>query len=161
MSRLDRITPKFVEEVPRELEDGVLYISVEYATVVHRCCCGCGAEVVTPMHPTRWALTWDGETVSLAPSVGSWALPCRSHYVIRKNAVRWARSWSSEEVAAGRRRDRALVDSYYNDEVTGTEPQPGTAPGLSATTANGEDEPALQEGTTRPRRWFWGFWRRS
>ena len=38
---------RFVRNVPRELEPGVLYISMEYATAVHSCCCGCGERVVS------------------------------------------------------------------------------------------------------------------
>jgi hypothetical protein len=38
---------EFVEYVPRELEDDVLYISIRYRTAVHRCACGCGNKVVT------------------------------------------------------------------------------------------------------------------
>jgi len=32
---------RFVRNVPRELESGILYISMDYATAVHSCCCGC------------------------------------------------------------------------------------------------------------------------
>jgi hypothetical protein len=45
---------RFVRNAPRELEPGVLYISMEYATAVHSCCCGCGERVVTPFTPTDW-----------------------------------------------------------------------------------------------------------
>lgn len=113
MSRIDRVTPEFVDEVPRELSVGSLYISIPYATAVHLCCCGCGHEVVTPIHPTRWALTYDGESVSLSPSVGSWGLPCRSHYVIRKNRVRWASQWSKAEIEAGRARERLDAEDFF------------------------------------------------
>jgi hypothetical protein len=47
---------KFVEFIPDELDTGVLYISTTYATVVHKCCCGCGNEVVTPLTPNDWQL---------------------------------------------------------------------------------------------------------
>jgi hypothetical protein len=104
MRRIDHLEPEFVEEIPRTLELGRLYISIPYRTVTHLCCCGCGSEVVTSLHPRRWALTFDGETVSLSPSVGNWSLPCRSHYVITRNRVRWAESWSP---GADRRGPRA------------------------------------------------------
>jgi hypothetical protein len=42
--------------------------------------CGCGKKVVLPLHPTHGKLTYDGETVSLSPSVGNWSFPCESHY---------------------------------------------------------------------------------
>ena len=108
---------RFVERFPDELEPGVLYVSIEYASVAHSCCCGCGEEVVTPLTPTDWKITYDGETVTLQPSVGSWTLPCRSHYVIRRNRVFEAPPWSDEDVAAERRRDREAKACYFNQQA--------------------------------------------
>jgi hypothetical protein len=124
MSRVERLEPVFVDEVPRDIEPGKLYLSIAYTTAIHLCCCGCGSEVVTPLHPARWSVTYDGETVSLSPSVGSWALPCRSHYVIRRNKVRWARQWSNERIEAGRERDRRALSAHFQRDV---EPDPGAA----------------------------------
>jgi hypothetical protein len=76
--------------MPERLDDGVLYVSLEHATMVHSCACGCGSEVVLTLSPTDWRLTYDGEAVSVWPSVGSWSLPCRSHYFIERGLVRWA-----------------------------------------------------------------------
>lgn len=95
---------KFVEFIPDDLEIGTLYVSMTYATIVHKCCCGCGNEVVTPLTPNDWQLTFDGETITLFPSIGNWGLPCRSHYWIRKNEVRWAESWSDEMIRNNRDR---------------------------------------------------------
>lgn len=81
------------------------------------CCCGCGEEVVTPLTPTDWNITYDGETVTLHPSVGSWTLPCRSHYVIRRNRVIEAPPWSDAEVAAERRRDRRAKAAHFGLEA--------------------------------------------
>src|SRR5215208_7726482 len=92
----------FVELIPDKLDEGILYISIAYAVVLHKCCCGCGNEVSTPLSPDGWKLTFDGETVSLYPSIGNWGFPCRSHYWITRNRVEWARSWSDEEVRASR-----------------------------------------------------------
>ncbi|MBU9456962.1 DUF6527 family protein [Burkholderia multivorans] len=44
-------------------------------------------EVVTPLTPTDWTLNFNGEAISLWPSVGSWNLPYQSHCVIRQNKV--------------------------------------------------------------------------
>ncbi len=66
-----KLEHRFVERIPRAPEPGVLYISVEYATAAHSCACGCGEEVMTPLTPTDWKMTFDGETVSLSPSVGN------------------------------------------------------------------------------------------
>ena len=85
-----RLRLEFVDYVPKQLDDGVLYVSIRFGTVVHRCACGCGEEVVTPLGPSEWTLTYDGRTVSLAPSIGNWSFPCRSHYWIDEGNVRWA-----------------------------------------------------------------------
>jgi hypothetical protein len=52
-------------------------------------------------------MTFDGETISLRPSIGNWTLKCRSHHVIDCGKVIEAGSWSDEQVEAERRRDRA------------------------------------------------------
>jgi hypothetical protein len=44
-----KIKHKFVEFIPKEREEGVLYVSIPYATAVHNCFCGCGLKVVTPI----------------------------------------------------------------------------------------------------------------
>lgn len=108
---------KFVEFVPSELEEGFLYISVEYGTVVHLCACGCGNKVVTPLTPTDWKMTYDGETVSLNPSVGSWNLLCKSHYWIEANEVVWAESWSNEQIEAGRNAEKLAKIDHYGESV--------------------------------------------
>ncbi len=108
-----RLEHRFVEHIPERLEAGVLYVSMEYATSAHSCCCGCGEEVVAPFTPTDWKMTFDGETISLRPSIGSWTLKCRSHYVIDRGKVIEAGSWSDEQVEAERRRDRAAKAQFY------------------------------------------------
>jgi hypothetical protein len=113
MIRHDRMEHRFVRHLPSQLEPGVLYISMEYATAAHSCCCGCGEEVVTPFTPTDWKMTYDGETVSLRPSIGNWSLACRSHYVIERGRVMEALPWTDEQVAAGRRMDRVAKDTHY------------------------------------------------
>jgi hypothetical protein len=112
--RIDKIEPEFVREIPRDLAPGKLYVSIVYSTATHLCCCGCGNEVVTPIHPTRWALTYDGETISLYPSVGSWNLQCQSHYVLETNRVRWARRWSKEQIDAGRACEQGEISAYFS-----------------------------------------------
>jgi hypothetical protein len=110
MSRTERFHPVFVSRVPDALEDGLLYVSMDYATTIHSCACGCRREVVTPLRPGKWRLIYDGE-VTLRPSIGNWSQPCRSHYFIVRNRVVWARSWSDGEVAAARRRLQAISAS--------------------------------------------------
>jgi hypothetical protein len=99
---------EFVEFIPDKLEDGIVYVSIPYATVAHKCCCGCGMEVVTPLSPTDWKLIFDGETISLDPSIGNWSFDCKSHYWIRRDRVRWAERWSREKIEAARTYERIV-----------------------------------------------------
>ena len=71
MSRRGALVHQFVHHIPEHLVDGVLYVSVDFATVLHRCCCGCGNEVVAPLSPSDWSMTFDGESISLCPSIGN------------------------------------------------------------------------------------------
>lgn len=105
--RVNQVRPKFVEFIPDNLEEGVLYISERFRTCSHKCCCGCGEEVVTPLSPAEWRLTREGELVSLWPSVGNWDYACRSHYFIQHNKVRWARAMTAKQIAGVQRRDAA------------------------------------------------------
>lgn len=106
---------QFVESVPESMEQGVVYVSIKYRSVIHLCVCGCKNEVVTPLSPTDWRLTFDGVSISLDPSVGNWSLRCRSHYFIRQNKAIWAGDWSDERVAAGRDWDRKNKDRYFGE----------------------------------------------
>lgn len=106
------LKPQFVEFIPEELQNGVLYISMPYATATHLCCCGCGKEVVTPFTPTDWRMTFDG-FVTIHPSIGNWSFKCRSHYWIARNRVKWAGDMDQQKIDAGRLRDRQAKDQYY------------------------------------------------
>lgn len=119
---VDRLVPAFVEEVPELLSPGVLYVSVEHGSMIHLCACGCGAEVVLPLTPVDWRFTYNGENVSVSPSIGSWSLGCRSHYFIDRGRVRWAGEWSKEEIAANRVRDRHRREAWYAAPPTITPP---------------------------------------
>jgi hypothetical protein len=107
---------KFIDLVPDILENGVLYISIEYSSAIHKCPCGCGNEVVTPLSPTDWELTFDGKSVSLSPSIGNWNFECKSHYWIIKNKVRFAKKWSDRQIAEVRKEDKILKTKYYKNK---------------------------------------------
>jgi hypothetical protein len=109
-----KLRHEFVEVIPRERENGVLYVSIPFATAVHNCFCGCGTKVVTPISPVGWQLIFDGEAVSLSPSVGNWAYPCRSHYFIRRDTVVWADDMTEAEIALGRARDKSAREAHYD-----------------------------------------------
>ena len=117
---------EFVEFIPQSLKEGTLYISMPYATVAHKCCCGCAEEVVTPLSPTDWKLSYDGRAISLTPSIGNWNFACQSHYWIQNSRVRWARQWSSDEIEAGRSNDRLLKENYFDAESELNSRQPSS-----------------------------------
>ena len=127
---------EFVEFIPDDLKERTLYISIPYCTAVHKCCCGCGREVVTPLSPTGWQLIFDGKTVSLYPSIGSWSLPCQSHYFITKNKVLWARQWSGRQIAKGREQEATARERYYAGAVSPT--NAATTPSPTSRTKRGK-----------------------
>ena len=71
------------------MDQGVLYVSIVYATAIHKCACGCSQQAVTPLSPDEWSLTYDGQTISLKPSIGNWGMECKSHYWIQGNRIIW------------------------------------------------------------------------
>nr|WSX51977.1 DUF6527 family protein [Streptomyces sp. NBC_00974] len=109
MTTQETLRPVFTETFPSAMDAGVLYVSILYRTCGHLCCCGCGQEVVTPLSSAQWSLTYDGESVSLAPSIGNWSLPCQSHYWIRDGRVHWSRRYSAAEIHQNRDRDSHLL----------------------------------------------------
>ena len=108
-----KLSHKFVKNIPDTIENGVVYVSVDYSTAIHKCCCGCGNEIVTPFSPTDWKLTFDGETISLYPSVGNWSLPCQSHYWITNNEVEWAPKWTKKQIERGRMEEERDKEAHY------------------------------------------------
>lgn len=124
---------EFVDLMPVQREDGKLYISIKYRTAVHNCFCGCGMKVVTPIRPTGWRLTYDGDAVSLSPSIGNWSFPCRSHYWLRDNKALPAGAMDNEKIDAGRRRDQAARDRHFG-EMERSKPVSDTPASLSKRT---------------------------
>lgn len=111
MNRQTCLQAEFVEFIPEQLEAGKLYISYQYSTAVHLCCCGCGLEVVTPLNHAKWYLTQSNGLVSLCPSIGNWSFPCQSHYWIVKNRVYWATILPAELISSIQERDRQASES--------------------------------------------------
>ena len=97
---------------------------MEFATAMHMCMCGCREPVITPLTPTDWRMTYDGETVSLAPSVGNWSMACQSHYWLDGGSVRWLGRWTPEQIAKGRARDRLVTARALGESAdSGAEPE--------------------------------------
>lgn len=89
------LRPVFVKRVPKELEQGVLYVSEEYELAIHLCACGwCKQKTVTPFkdfpNDRGWNYTRDvNDFITLRPSIGNFQMPCKSHYFIIDNKVFW------------------------------------------------------------------------
>jgi len=145
------LTHEFVDEIPVDLDEGRLYISIRYRTSTHLCACGCGRKVVTPIKPAKWHLTFDGDTVSLWPSIGRWQLPCRSHYWIRHNRIDWAKPWTDKQIREGREQDAQDLHLYYSDRSVGG-PSGGAQPG--------EAQPPVAKSARGPIDRFRGLFRR-
>lgn len=80
----------FVETIPQlsDMEERTLYVSMRFATLSHLCPCGCRRLVDVTLDPTTRSLTYDGDYLTLRPSIGV-KFPCRSHYSIVRNTVMW------------------------------------------------------------------------
>lgn len=105
----------FVDTIPDELEEGLIYVSIRSRVIIHSCCCGCKGKVVTPLSPARWKMTFDGKTITLYPSIGNWNFDCKSHYWIKNNEIKWAAKWTENEIADGKAYQREIRKKYYND----------------------------------------------
>lgn len=131
MLRHNQLEHRFIQYIPDDLESGVVYISMEFATAAHSCCCGCGEQVITPFTPTDWKLTFDGETISLWPSIGNWNFRCRSHYIIRESRIVWADAWDDKEIEGNRKRDKQRKQDFYSEKKPSTHlPSVTTTPSI-------------------------------
>lgn len=110
---------RFVPTFPEKLDERILYVSVEFGTAAHRCFCGCGSEVYTRFTPRDWSMSFNGDTVSLSPSIGNWSFPCQSHYWLERGRVRWAERWSRERIDAGRAYDLEVKSRHHDPTVGG------------------------------------------
>ena len=80
----------FVEKIPMELKEGVLYIAPHYNCAMHKCMCGCGEVVSTPLDDVHgWKWTFDGVNASLSPSIGNFQQKCKTHYFLKDGKVHW------------------------------------------------------------------------
>jgi hypothetical protein len=114
MQKLTKIKLLKVHYVPKALESGILYVSEEFGACLHLCACGCGTKVSTPIGPTDWALEETQAGPTLAPSVGNWQFPCKSHYYIRGGQIVWAGAWTPEQIKSGRRAEEKRHRAYFD-----------------------------------------------
>lgn len=103
----------YIETIPDELEDGILYISMRFRVIMHNCACGCKNKVVIPLSPVRWKMIFDGKTITLSPSIGNWNFNCQSHYWITNSEVIWASKWSEKEITKGKEIEKKTRKKYF------------------------------------------------
>lgn len=84
-----KYTTVFVDRMPIALREGVLYVAPHFECAMHRCMCGCGEKVCTPLNEGQWKWSFDGVDVSLSPSVGNFQYDCKSHYFLKNGNVQW------------------------------------------------------------------------
>lgn len=106
---MKRLKLKFCDYIPDELDSETIYVSIVYKTAVHLCACGCRNEVVTPISPYDWSLKYNGESISLNPSIGNWSFQCRSHYWIKNNRVIFC--WDDENESITKAPKRSVSNS--------------------------------------------------
>lgn len=100
--KINKFKIQFVETVPSELKDGILYICISCNVIVHKCACGCGEKTVTPIvQKYGWKMTYDGQTITLRPSVGNFSIQCQSHYYITENRVEWLEKYQQKDTKKG------------------------------------------------------------
>lgn len=110
------IKHRFVNAIPETIPENEIFISIEHNTCIHLCACGCGYEVVTPLSPRDWRVTYDGASISLTPSIGNWNFKCQSHYWIKNGEIVWADQWSPAKVEFGRQTDLNNKKRYYGKQ---------------------------------------------
>lgn len=147
--------PQFVGHFPEKLDGNILYLAMEFATAVHLCACGCGRKVITPFSPTDWKMEFNGETVSLKPSIGNWSFPCRSHYWILNGRVEWAGDMTVDEVKRLRQRDAQFKAHYDASRDKNSVPTQQEAHQSALGKVSSEHNiPNQQSFVDRIKRWF-------
>lgn len=112
-SRVGKLRPLFVEYFPDEFESGILYVSMKYAICGHLCACGCGEKVITPLSPKQWKIAYNGEDVTLYPSIGNYAFACQSHYFLTNGNIIWV---GERDVEKGKRKKKGLLAKLFNSK---------------------------------------------
>jgi hypothetical protein len=134
---ISTIRPEYVRHFPANFELGVLYISEEFETAGHLCCCGCGEKVITPLNPAKWSILREGSAVTLSPSVGNWKYACQSHYSIVRNHVIKEQKFNASAIESVQRRDQRDMNRYVRQTNA-------TAEG------NASNRPVFSESATHP-----------
>ena len=84
---------------------------MKYAICGHLCACGCGEKVITPLSPKQWKIAYNGEDVTLYPSIGNYAFACQSHYFLTNGNIIWV---GERDVEKGKRKKKGLLAKLFN-----------------------------------------------
>lgn len=116
---MERIKLIEVHYLPKQLEEGFLYVSKEFGIAGHLCPCGCKNKIITPLDSTEWSFREDNGKPTLYPSIGNWQLPCKSHYWINNGLIDWSYEWTEKQIIEGRQAEEKNRRSYYDQfEIT-------------------------------------------
>jgi hypothetical protein len=88
--KIQSLITKEVETMPKQMEEGVFYLSRKFELGIHLCACGCGGQAVTPLSgtgPAVWKLTEGPNGATLEGSIGHQNWPCKSHYWVRDGKI--------------------------------------------------------------------------
>jgi len=88
--RKESVTPVYTDTLPNVsiMDEGIIYISIEFGVTGHRCLCGCGELTILPINNVidgkdhGWKMTDKDGKLTFTPSVGNFQIPCKSHYII-------------------------------------------------------------------------------
>ncbi len=111
---MERIKLLKVQYLPKELNEGFLYVSKEFGVAGHLCPCGCKNKIITPLDPTEWSFKEISGKPTLFPSIGNWQLPCKSHYWIVEGTIEWSNQWSKEQIIKGHEVEEENRKAYYD-----------------------------------------------
>lgn len=111
---MEKIKLLKVHFLPKELQEGVLYVSREFGVAGHLCPCGCKSKVITPLDATEWSFKEVNGKPTLFPSIGNWELPCQSHYWVTNGNIEWSNKWSEDKIIAGRQAEEDKRKLYYD-----------------------------------------------
>jgi uncharacterized protein DUF6527 len=92
MPKTETLTAEYCDTIPKELAEGIIYISLEFKVAIHLCACGCRQKTVTPINRSNsWQLSDVDGKITLRPSIGNFMgeNPYHAHYYITQNKIEW------------------------------------------------------------------------
>ncbi|WEX08943.1 DUF6527 family protein [Chelativorans sp. AA-79] len=88
----------WVERIPTQMQEGVVYHTEEFELAGLLCACGCGHRI-TLLVPDSHQVWNEGGYATIRPSVGVFDAPCKAHYVITAGNVQWLPAFTSAQAA--------------------------------------------------------------